>query len=215
MTGNAKTVPGSPPGPSLGRRLRDLRNQAGLSLSELAARTGLARSTLYKVENSGMSLTYDKLISLGAGLGIEVGQLFEDGPAPARSGGMFMGRRDIGCIATADVVSTKSYDYMYLCTGLRHKRMVPMYGEIKAKTLEEFGELLSHPGEEFTYVISGAIEVHTKFYSPTRLEAGEYIYLDSTMPHAYLNAGKDKAIVICVCSSPDENLSEELPKYLR
>ena len=37
----------------LGERLIALREQCGLSLSELAERTGISRSSLYKVENSG------------------------------------------------------------------------------------------------------------------------------------------------------------------
>lgn len=44
--------------------------------------------------------------------------------------------------------------------------MVPIIGRIRAHSIEEFGELISHRGEEFVYVLDGCIEVHTQFYTP-------------------------------------------------
>jgi len=41
--------------------------------------------------------------------------------------------------------------------------------------------LSQHRGEEFVYVLSGAIEVHTEHYAPFRLEQGESAYFDSSM----------------------------------
>lgn len=45
--------------------------------------------------------------------------------------------------------------------------------------MEEFGEFMRHPGEEFLYVIEGELELHTQCYAPVVLKAGESIYLDS------------------------------------
>ena len=55
------------------------------------------------------------------------------------------------------------------------------------------------------------MEIHTEFYDPIVLEAGESIYLDSSMGHAYVAAdGCDEASVLGVCSSADEGLMESL-----
>ena len=43
-------------------------------------------------------------------------------------------------------------------------------------------------GEEFTYVIEGVVEFHTELYAPLTLQAGDSIYFDSEMGHAYLKA---------------------------
>jgi quercetin dioxygenase-like cupin family protein len=67
---------------------------------------------------------------------------------------------------------------------------------VKARSLKEFGPLLKHAGEEFVFVIKGAIEVHTEFYAPERLDAGEGVYLDSRMGHAYLNAGDGETMIV-------------------
>ncbi len=72
---------------------------------------------------------------------------------------------------------------------------------VKARSREEFGELLRHSGEEFVYVIDGIIEVHTDFYEPVRLEPGESIYIDSKMGHCSISVGEGDAKILCVCSN--------------
>ena len=89
--------------------------------------------------------------------------------------------------------------------------MIPLISRIRSRTLEEFGELIRHAGEEFVYVLEGAIEVHSEFYDPITLQAGEYIYLDSEMGHGYLvTGGFDAATVLAVCASAEDNLQQEL-----
>jgi adenosine deaminase len=70
----APTEPQEQPRPArarLGRALRAIRNGLGISLAEVALRTGVSVSTLSKVENSQRSLTYDKLVQLSEGLKVE------------------------------------------------------------------------------------------------------------------------------------------------
>ena len=108
-------------------------------------------------------------------------------------------------------VNTKNYDYYYLCAELRRKRMIPVYTRIRAKSLEEFGELVRHSGEEYIYVVEGSIIAHTEFYDPVELRVGQSIYIDSTMGHAYIAAkGCKEAVVLAVCSSADDSLLESL-----
>jgi mannose-6-phosphate isomerase-like protein (cupin superfamily) len=108
-------------------------------------------------------------------------------------------------------VDTTHYDYRYLCTELRSKRMIPVLGVARAKTVEEFGPLAQHAGEEFIFVLQGSVAVHTEFYDPVVLEVGECIYLDSDMGHAYLaGPGCTEANFLAVCSSAEEGFMETL-----
>ena len=59
--------------------------------------------------------------------------------------------------------------------------MIPVLTRVRAKTIEEFGELVRHSGEEYIHVLEGRAEVHTEFYDPIVLEAGESVYIDSNM----------------------------------
>ena len=81
-------------------------------------------------------------------------------------------RRSIGRVEDAVRVTTPNYDYFYLCPELRRKRMIPVVTRVRAKSIEEFGELVHHSGEEYIHVLEGRAEVHTEFYDPIVLEAG-------------------------------------------
>ena len=98
-----------------------------------------------------------------------------------------------------------------MCPELRHKRMVPTVTRVRAKSIEEFGELVHHPGEEYIYVLQGPVEIHTEFYEPVVLQTGESIYIDSTMGHAYVAPkGHDEALLLGICSSADDDLMDSL-----
>ena len=89
--------------------------------------------------------------------------------------------------------------------------MVPVLTRIRAKSLSEFGDLVSHAGEEYIHVLEGTIVVHTEFYDPVTLKPGEAIDIDSNMGHAYVAAEEcDEALVLGVCSSDDEALASSL-----
>lgn len=190
----------------LSEQLRLIRQRRGLTLRDVAERTGLAISTLSKVEHDQMSLTYDKLVQLAHGLEIGFAELF----APPEHPTMVTARRSITRNGDGVLQRTANYEYRYLCTELADKRMVPVVTRIKSHTIQEFGPLVSHAGEEFIYVLEGAITVHTVFYEPVLLHRGDSIYLDSTMGHAYLAAGQEDALVLAVCSSDESNFDKRL-----
>ncbi|MGH8635181.1 MAG: helix-turn-helix domain-containing protein [Burkholderiales bacterium] len=195
--------------PTLGRLMRGLRLRNDWTLKEMSGRTGIPLSTLAKVEHDRLTLTYDKLQQLSDRLHMPMSDLFAEpaeGPEPAVTA-----RRSIGRVDCAVRVNTRNYDYYYLCAELRHKRMVPVLTRIRAKSVSEFGELVHHSGEEYIYVLEGRVEIHTEFYDPIVLEAGESIYIDSNMGHAYVAAeGCHEATVLGVCSSAEEGLMESL-----
>ncbi|ENY80290.1 XRE family transcriptional regulator [Sphingopyxis sp. MC1] len=195
--------------PTLGEVMRGIRTRNGWTLKEMSARSGIPVSTLSKVEHDRLTLSYDKLQQLSQRLKIRMSDLFAEDAGD--SAPRVTGRRSVGTIDTAVRVTTDNYDYHYLCTDLRQKRMIPIITRIRARSASEFGELVHHQGEEFIYVIEGRIEVHSEFYDPVVLDAGQGIYIDSSMGHAYVVAdGCDEALVLGVCSSADEGLMDSL-----
>ncbi len=189
----------------LGDRVRQLRKQNGWTLNQVSAMTALATSTLSKVENNQTSLTYDNLLKLAEGLGMDIAELFATEEIRPING-----RRTITRHGEAQPQPTPNYDYHYHSTDLLRKRMVPIFVQVKARTIKEFGDLLRHSGEEFIYVLEGAIEVHTEFYEPVVLEVGESIYLDSSMGHAYVSVGDGDAKILGVCSGPGSDHAEAI-----
>lgn len=198
-----------PQHPTLGALLSALRARNGWTLKEMSVRSGIPVSTLSKVEHDRLTLTYDKLLQLSQRLNLRMSELFAE--TESQAGAPVTARRSIGDLDRAVRVNTANYDYYYLCTELRRKRMIPVITRVRAKSVEEFGDLVHHSGEEFIYVVSGRIVVHTEHYDEVTLETGESIYLDSNMGHAYVTGeGCDEAVVLGVCSSAEDGLMDSL-----
>jgi transcriptional regulator with XRE-family HTH domain len=200
----------SPKSPTLGTLLRGLRTRQGWTLKEMSEHTEIPLSTLSKIEHDRLTLTYDKLQHLAQRLNLRMSELFSEpdsdsAPKPVTA------RRSLGSLDKALRVQTDNYDYYYLCTELRRKRMIPILTKVRAKTTAEFGDLVRHPGEEYVHVLEGRIQVHTEFYDPVVLETGQGIYIDSQMGHAYIvDTGCEEAVLLAVCASADEDLMESL-----
>ncbi len=209
-TTHHSTVPTPHDDGSPGARIRALRLGQGLTLAQLSARIGLAISTLSKLEKGAISLSYDKLLLISEGLGIDMASLVDPKPQLPRIPGLTAGRRVLQRAGEGQVVETSSYRQTYLATELLNKKMTPIFVEIRARTLDEFvaefGGLIRHPGEEFSYVLEGELDFHSELYAPVRLRAGDSIYFDSEMGHAYLNATTGRCRLLCTCSprGPDD-----------
>ena len=176
----------------------------------MSQRTGIPFSTLSKVENDRLTLSYDKLQQLAERLGLKMSEFFAETDSDDASQSV-LARRSIGSADNAVRVTTANYDYYYLCTEMRKKRMVPILTHIRAHSLGEFGQLVKHSGEEWGYVLEGRVVVHTEFYDPITLDVGQMIYLDSGMGHAYVVAdGFEEALIIGSCSSAHEDQMSEL-----
>ena len=197
----------------LGSAIRALRLRKSWTLTEMSKRTGFSITTLSRVENNHASLSYDKLDQLCERLSIDISELFAP-LSDARNGvGYITGRRSINRLGEGHLVPTRNYEYRYLSTDVMQKKFIPILGQPNARSIEEFGELVRHSGEEFVFVIEGEIEVRTNLYAPFTLVAGESAYLDSAMGHAYLRKGTGPARVLAICSASEaHSLEVQKPK---
>ena len=180
-----------------------------LTLAETSARTGVAVSTLSKVENGQLSLTYDKLVQLSEGLEIDISTFFDPVPANGEEHDAAADGPPQHHAARRRVCWSRrpDYDYRYLCTDLSRKGMVPILITIRARATEKLTAFSSHSGEEFIYVLRGTIEVHTEFYEPTLLAPGR---LDlHRQPHEARVAvhRPESATVLNICWSPTPAIS--------
>jgi len=198
---------------TLGRLIKLVRQQRGWTLREMSDVVGIPLSTLAKVEGDKLSLTYDKLQQFSTRLGLSLTEFLGQGETTTTGGAqapLVMGRRSLTKGGTSVEITTPNYDYQYLCADLRDKRMVPILTRIRAHDIHEFGDQVKHRGEEFIYVLEGAVEVHLQFYTPVVLRVGEGVYLDSTMGHAYVAKDCESALILAVCSDEHVDLADEL-----
>lgn len=202
--------------PTLGSALRAIRKERGWSLAVAAEHTGLAVSTLSKIENGQRSLTYDKLIELASSLQVDIARLFAgSASASVASTPMPLGRRSVQREGGGFVIEAGVYTYRYLAEDLINKRFSPIVMELHARSFAEFGGLLRHSGEEFVFALEGEVEVRTDLYAPLKLSPGESVYFDSNVGHAYLNAGQGPARILIIASgeqSSDNPLDQPTPQ---
>jgi len=181
----------------LGARVREIRKARNWKLQDLADRTGLAVSTISKMERGEISLTYDRFMRLAQGLGMDVGELFSCDPE-----GFVPGKVSLTRQGEAPIHETGNYVYEMLAAEVTGKHMVPMLGEIKAHEIKDFREFVTHPGEEFVFLLSGVLDVCIKGRDPVRLTAGDNLYFDSALEHVYVSASAENAKILVVCWKP-------------
>jgi transcriptional regulator with XRE-family HTH domain len=182
--------------PDLGRILHKQRRRRGWTLAVMSKRTGLALSTLSKVENNQMGLSFDALVRIADGLGVSFEEFYNPG-----GDNLTTGRRAVTRSGQATEFSTPEYHYDVHGCDLLTKRMIPLVMRVKARRREELTRLSRHAGEEYVYVVAGRVQVITEDYAPVSLGAGESIYFDSEMGHGFLSESQDDATIVSVCWS--------------
>ena len=177
-----------------GARLRELRQERGMTLQQASKATGVAQSTLSKMENEQLSPTYNLMQKLALGLEIEMPQLFAPISEPKISG-----RRAVTRKGQGRAHATATYDHELMAMDLGSKRMVPFKSRVRARSIDEFGDWVRHDGEELLLVLEGQVTVYTEEYEPLLLNEGDSSYFDSTMGHAVVSSSEEDALIFWVC----------------
>ncbi|MCP1314050.1 MULTISPECIES: helix-turn-helix domain-containing protein [unclassified Halomonas] len=183
----------------LGLRLKEIRLTNQWTLEDVSQRTGLARSTLSKIENDQVSPTFSVVQKLIAGLDIDLPQLF----TPPKREQYTMGRRDLTRKGKGELHPTPTYEHELLGHQLAQKRMIPFKTIVRARDFAEYHQWVRHDGEEFLMILEGEILLYTEFYAPLALGQGDSIYFDSDMGHALVSTSAQDAVVLSVCTRGD------------
>lgn len=182
----------------LGLRLREHRKARRLTLKDLSGQSGVALSTLSKMELGQISVSYEKLAAVARALSLDVGQLLDArATPPAGTAAPVVVWSEAG---GAPAYSSGNYDYRMLATSFPGKRMTPLHGRIVARERGQFPDFIRHPGQEFVTVLSGRVRI--EFESGEIVEVGrhESAYFDSGVGHIYLSLGRTDAQVLVVMS---------------
>ncbi|MGC1174679.1 helix-turn-helix domain-containing protein [Polaromonas sp.] len=182
----------------LGLQLREHRKARRLTLKDLSGRSGVALSTLSKMELGQISVSYEKLAAVARALALDVGQLFDAraaAPAGAQAPSVVWSSADSG-----PAYSSGNYDYRMLATGFPGKRMTPLYGRIVARKRDQFPDFIRHQGQEFVMVLAGRVAIHFETGETIELGRHETAYFDSGVGHIYLSLGRSDGQVVVVMS---------------
>jgi transcriptional regulator with XRE-family HTH domain len=185
----------------IGGKITTLRTSLGLSVDELAERSGCDASTITRLESGNVAPSLTPLIKLTRALGVRLGTLLDDetelGPIVTRRGDAeaVSRLRDLETVSDAGVLG-----FFSLAAGKVARHMEPFLIDVQPAAAGEH-KLSSHEGEEFLYVLEGAIDV--EYGKETRtLAAGDSIYYDSIVPHQVRAADGASAKIIAVVYAP-------------
>jgi len=178
--------------------VKTFRHNAKLTLNELAQRANVAASTISKIESGQLSPGYEIIVRLAQGLGIDVADMFRAPQHNAATGRRGVTRRGCGV-----QYSTPNYAYQALVNDVSRKEFIPLLTTIKARERMSWNELPAHDGEEFVYVLKGAVRLFSEHYEPLDLDVGDCVYFDSRAGHALASIGEEDAEVMWICSHPD------------
>ena len=174
----------------LGRRIRALRTERGLTLTGLAGRVGITRSFLSSVERG---LAYPSLIvlrSIAAALEVPVFLLFT---APEENG--LVVRKEARKVIRPPGAPVS---YELVSPDVRHK--IEMIIVRLEPGLDSAA--MAHEGEECALVLSGRVAI-TVGDVEYELDAGDSIYYDSGLPHKARAIGDEQATIVSAITPPN------------
>lgn len=182
---------------TFGRRLRAARKKFGWTLQEVADRSGVSVPTISRAERGQLALSYEKFSALARALKMDIGALFAEGDAPGVGlPGPILTRAGEGVAYRG-----QSFTYEFLATQATGKQMSPILGTVHARAIHGPEDFARHEGEEFVYVLSGAIEVHFDTGQVVKLARGDSLYFDSRIGHAYISTSRQLARTVGATTS--------------
>jgi transcriptional regulator with XRE-family HTH domain len=186
----------------LGQQLKAIRKRNGVTLQQIADRTGLSKSFVSQVETGAANPSIASLKKITDALGVPLAALFEEhepgdtAPQPAEQHGeVRVVRRD----RRKMLVEPGKMGRMYLLTPDLQRKLEVILGEEDPGNAD--AEWYSHEGEEFGLVLEGCYEVSVGGQVFV-LEAGDSIYYPSHLPHKTRVLGDQPVRTIWVITPP-------------
>ncbi len=178
---------------SVGATLRAARQARGLSLQELATRSGVSVGMISQVERGRANPSMRLLTALRRALNISMQELFgeADDLRPAPGGEPDFVRR----AADRPVIDLGHLQKELLTSGSRHNLQIMLLRF--APGGHTGGRTLSYPAEKGGLVLSGEIVLSVDGREAV-LGAGDSFAFDSSQPHSIRNDGAEDAEVIWI-----------------
>lgn len=183
----------------VGRNLKALRRDRDVSLSRAAAACSVSAATLSRIENGRLSPTFDVISKICDGFEVGLRDLLGNSQRSDLGGWSALTKA-----GTGRIIETPQYRFELLCDDALAKPFLVFRADILCRTIEEYGPLQSHSGQEQIVVQTGRVEVWVEQYKPRLLDAGDSIAFDSRLGHAVLTVGHDgPAKVVWICDSQE------------
>ena len=174
----------------LGKKIRQMRNQKGLTQEELADRCELTKGYISQLENNLNSPYIATLTDILSALGSNLSEFFKEDEEEkiVFSKNEFIEKDSDGVL------------WNWLIPNAQKNMMEPVLVEL-SEGVETAGDI-PHEGEEFGYVLEGKLGIllGNKLHV---CKKGEAFYYSASKPHSILNKGKGKAKFLWISTPPN------------
>ena len=175
--------------PEIGRKIRERRLRLGLTQEELAARTELTKGFISQLENDVTSPSIATLMDILEALGTDISSFFTE-------------QKEERVVYAAEDMFEKEdggVKVLWLVTNAQRNALEPIL--VKLEGGAETERFDPHEGEEFGYVLSGAVTLvdgETRY----RVPRGGSFYLRPKGIHYLINNSRQPAKVLWVSTPP-------------
>lgn len=176
----------------LGKALKSARLARGESLAQVAAATGISKSSLSLIENDRSDVTLRRLVVLAEHYGKQLSDLLPGRSAPNPVVTRRKERRQLHS-------RVEGLD-LHLLVPDTNRKMMPLVA-----VFEPGGgaaEFWRHEGEELVLVLEGRILLELEGSTPIVLDRGDCAYYEGTRSHRWSNIGDGIARVLSVGTPP-------------
>ena len=179
---------------NVGERVKTVREERNLSLQDISQRTDLDVSLLEQIESGSLAPPLGTVIRLAKALNLKMGYFISGEEDRAYT---IVRKSDRKVVSRYDSKKGEYYGYGYesLAPHKKNRHMEPFLVSLDPAETEE--ERSTHDGQEFIYVLEGAIEVRLDDEIHI-LRPGDSIYYDSTVPHLVKCHGDERTKILAV-----------------
>lgn len=185
----------------VGEKIKMVREEKGMSLAELAEKSGFSSALLSQIENHMISPPLGTLIKLAGALEVTIGHFFEDKAEAPFVIVRATERKHISRVASKEGVKF-GYSYESLAQDKKNRYMEPFLVTLEPATKKD-RNAYSHEGEEFIFVLEGEMEVTLEDHTDL-LKPGDCIYFDSKLRHRVEAVGEKETRILAVIHAPHD-----------
>lgn len=174
--------------------LKSLRQQADLTMQNLADRAGVSKSMISKIERDEVQPTIDVAARLAHALGKPLSEMLH---ATQKTPVFYLPKDEQAIWEDANKIKRRNISPVF--EGLKIEWLeveLPVGAALSKQPLSSM-----HDTEKYILLVKGQVEI--KIDQQTfHLKAGDSLYFNAAVPHSFYNAGKEVAVYYIVIKHP-------------
>lgn len=156
-------------------RIKEIREDCDLTIETVAGQLGISQETYIQYETAATDIPVSMLYEMAKIFSVDLTELLTG--LPPRLHSYCLVRNGEG----VETERYKGYKFQNLAFNFAHKKFEPLLVTVEPEENKKMS-LVTHPGQEFNYVLSGKIKVILGA-NELELAAGDSLFFDPTIPH--------------------------------